>query len=146
MLRPGGRLLSINMGANHYGPYTIVTAPWFYDFFATNDFADVKIYIQVSKDDGPYNVFAVDPSQIGTGPNDVISNISTNFIQGIYVMAERGLASTDHKTPIQQFYQNTEQRAKLREQSLRFINSKRPDLLFSSTDQFVATRPGYRVS
>jgi hypothetical protein len=45
MLKPGGRLLSANMGSSHYSSYSLLTPSWFADYLALNKFADYKLYI-----------------------------------------------------------------------------------------------------
>lgn len=144
MLRPGGRLVSINMGSNHFGPYTILTAPWLFDYFVVNAFVDVAVYVQVSQEHGPYNVFAVDPHQIGTEPMEHVRNLASPYVQGLYVIAEKGPETTWERTPIQQFYQGRDQRDAFLRNLGPIKNQRRPDVLRSSTEQFVETPPGYR--
>ncbi|CAO3411679.1 hypothetical protein [Azospirillum largimobile] len=145
MLRPNGRLFSINMGSNHYGPYTILTAPWLYDYFVVNEFADVRVYMQVSEGTGPYNIFAVDPNQVGTEPMEHVRNLATQYQQGLYVLAEKGPSTTWDRTPIQQFYQGRDQRDAYRRCLKPFKESRRPDVLFSSAAQFTDCPEGYRL-
>src|SRR5208282_438429 len=58
LLRPGGRLLLVNMLSNHHEPYTIPSALWYLDYFVMNGFIDCKVYISVYFPSGP-NVFCI---------------------------------------------------------------------------------------
>jgi hypothetical protein len=74
MLRPGGRLIAINIGSNHYTPYMVPTPGWFFDFFVVNGYADCRVYACVVEDqsnnnpilggDGAMTVLAIDPEKV----------------------------------------------------------------------------------
>src|SRR5690606_6136172 len=45
LLKPGGRLVSVNVASNHYEQYTIITLLWLQDYLVVNEVSDFKIYI-----------------------------------------------------------------------------------------------------
>lgn len=59
-LKPGGRMMLMEMGSPHHNAYTMYSPAWFVDFFAINGFRDCKVYICLFNPDdvheGPYDV------------------------------------------------------------------------------------------
>jgi|FEC22Drversion2_1045045.scaffolds.fasta_scaffold00324_45 SAM-dependent methyltransferase len=146
MLRPGGRLFALNMGSDHFGPYTIFTPPWFFDYCVINNFVDCRVYAQISKPDGPYNVLTIDPATLASDPSSWARNLAgldPSYQVGIYLFAEKGPNTTWDATPIQQFYQSGPIKDRFH-RNLRHLNEKfRPHLLRSSTPAFVSVPAGY---
>jgi SAM-dependent methyltransferase len=61
MVRPGGRLICMEMGSPHFDAYTMYSQSWFNDYFAINNFSYCKVYSFVFRPNdiwtGPYQVF-----------------------------------------------------------------------------------------
>jgi hypothetical protein len=146
MLRPGGRLFTINMGSDHYGAYTIFTPPWYFDYCTINNFADCRVYAQISKPEGPYNVLAVDPSYMLENPSACLANLSSpdaSYQVAVYMFAEKGPGTTWDATPIQQFYQSGDAKTQFQRNLPQFAASDRPQLLGSTAEPFVSVPTGY---
>jgi SAM-dependent methyltransferase len=62
MLRPGGRLVSINAAKpDVQGAYTGMAAEWFLDYYAVNNYTDCRVYVQLNfPDNGPVALTAMD--------------------------------------------------------------------------------------
>jgi SAM-dependent methyltransferase len=60
-LKPGGRILTMEIANSHFGPYVSMSHTWFYDFYLNNDFKDIEILSLVYKRyniwRGPYKVY-----------------------------------------------------------------------------------------
>jgi SAM-dependent methyltransferase len=125
MLRPGGRLISVNVGSPHQGPYTVMTPYWLLDFFAVNDFADCRIYMTLHGRRGELSVFAVDAAD-ESGP----SFLAPQQI-GIVAFAEKGPQSTSDRYPVQRIYCDEAMMAQYRAAAQRFAASGRPEVLVS---------------
>jgi SAM-dependent methyltransferase len=132
-LKPGGRLVSVNLASNHYGPYTILTPFWLLDYFAVNAFADCKIYVIVYGDQG-INIFTPDLSKLDKAsvqPN----NFTSPYVMALVVLAEKGEASTWDKTPIQHQYRSDWDHFSKCHTTIK--NRKRPELARSLADCFI---------
>ncbi len=140
LLKPGGRLVSINVASNHYDPYLILTPHWLLDYFIVNGFSDCKVYIFVY--DGPnggMNVFTPDLALMGKDyahPH----NLTSSHSMGVVVMAEKGPNSTWDRTPIQHQYRSDWDQFDAKLSVIR--GSKRPEVARSTTDCFL-THPEY---
>jgi SAM-dependent methyltransferase len=126
MLRPGGRLMSVNVASPHQGPYTVMTPYWLLDFFAINDFADCRVYMTLHGRRGELSVFAVDAADEGGPPFLAPQQI------GIVAFAERGPQSTCDRYPVQRIYCGEAMMARYRAAAQRFAASGRPDMLVSA--------------
>lgn len=107
MLRPGGRLISFNMGSNHYNPYLILTPGWLYDFFVVNEYSDCRLYAVVYDGSGSVMALTVDPKNI-TPEISTIWNVQTPHTMGLCVIAEKGKRSTSDRSPTQIHYATPE--------------------------------------
>ena len=148
MLRPGGRLFTINLGSDHYGAYTIFTPPWFFDYCVVNNFADCRVYAQVSKPDGLYNILAADPASLLENPKEWLRNIHSPdpaYQIGVYLFAEKGPDTTWDATPIQQFYQEGDMKSIFQKNLPHLVGSQRPHLLFSCAPSFLPVPAGYAL-
>jgi hypothetical protein len=125
MLRPGGRLASVNVASPHLGPYSLITPYWLLDYFAANDFADCRVYMTLHGRRGELNVFVVAPAD-EAGP----SFIAPRQI-GIVAFAEKGPQTTWNRDPVQRIYCDEAMMARYRASAQRFASSGRPDLLVS---------------
>ena len=126
MLRPGGRLVSVNVGSPHLNPYTLITPYWLLDFFAANEFADCRIYMTLHGRQGELNAFAIDAANEAGPPFLAARQI------GIVAFAEKGAQTTWDRDPVQRIYCDEAMMARYRESARRFGSSGRPDLLVSS--------------
>jgi len=143
MTRPGGRIVSVNMASNTYGPYTILSAPRVFDFFAENEWRDIRVYIQVSKPEGPFNIFRLDPSVIGMESMEHVRNLPSTYTMGLFFVAEKRQNSTWDLTQTQQFYLSGKRREDFIMKARKMLSSDRPDLLHSTADQFIEAPLGY---
>jgi SAM-dependent methyltransferase len=145
LLKPGGRLIATNNGGPHPTAYLKYSADWFMDFFTINEYADCKTYICNYPDTlgmqlktkgkqqnftSPYQIvaYAFNPyvtHRHGEG-YDCSSIESINRYQ-IFVFAEKGPKSTDHRNPIQKHYRvDPEHNRICNESAKRFLHSPRP--------------------
>lgn len=142
MLKPGGRLLSFNLGSNHYCPYVVLTPLWLFDYFVVNDFVDCQVYVVVFGDRGP-NILCVDPATMLLAPRS-IPNVETPHTIGLAVMAEKGANSTWDISPVQHQYRPEDQHTLYRERVAVLQGGDRPDLLFTEAGRFITPPGGYR--
>jgi hypothetical protein len=107
MLRPGGRLLTVNMYSNDHEPYAILPPLWYLDYFTMNGFADCKVYIIVYGDHGlsSDDVFTVDIDAL-LDPARAVKAFKAPGIMATLVLAEKGSNSTSHIRPSQQHYRS----------------------------------------
>lgn len=143
MLKPGGRILSMNHGSNGQWAYTVITPCWAFDYLTVNHFQDFRVYVQALRYDGCDNVFAVDHNAV-TEDGRIISDFASRFTLGIVVIAERGVDTTTDRAPIQQLYQSPEQRRQFYQSLGAVRRSARPDIYFSNAAKFLPTPHGYR--
>ena len=106
LLKPGGRLLDQNIITNHYHPFAMLPPKWYFDYFVINGFADCKVYIiECSL---PLNFYALEVTEA----DDIIYNFQSSDIAnavGIFLIAERGAASTVDINPTQDQYRSSEE-------------------------------------
>jgi hypothetical protein len=125
MLRPGGRLVSVNMQSFHSDSYSLTNPYWFLDFFTVNGFADCRVYATTHGDAGELNVYAVDP----TARRD--RAFRPLEVTGVLVFAEKGINSTWEAIPSQRYYSAADEIEKRVAVGRRFAASGRPELLTS---------------
>jgi hypothetical protein len=141
MLRPGGRILTINMFSNHYEPYAIMPPLWYLDYFVVNGFADCKVYILIGTK--PYNAFTIDIDAL-LDPARTVSTFSSPHEMTIIVVAEKGDRSTSHVNPVQQQYRSPEQWVQYRANLQRMKANPRPHLCRSEGDiTFIDVKAGH---
>jgi hypothetical protein len=134
MLKPGGRLIGVNMGSSHRTAYSVFTPYWFLDYFAINDFVDCRIYPTLHSMGG-LQVLSLDPlARIG-------QTLPTNLETGTLIFAEKGAHSTWDRTPDQRHYASDETHAAYQAAGRRFKESSRPHLLRSARKRFVPLLP-----
>jgi hypothetical protein len=139
MLRPGGRVLSLNVGANSHCPYVMLTPLWLFDYFVANQYVDCKIYMIVYKKDDLQSkgfwVFGMDPSRIHRNApwwdNFKISPAWDYDTFDMAVLAEKGPQSTWNRTPVQHQYRSSEMWDSYERNLASIVDSDRPDLLWS---------------
>jgi SAM-dependent methyltransferase len=120
MLRPAGRLISVNVGSPHQGPYTVMTPYWLLDFFAINDFADCRVYMTLHGRRGELSVFAVDAADEAGPPFLAPRQI------GIVLFAEKGPQSTWDRYPVQRIYCDAAMMSRYRASATRFRSERPP--------------------
>jgi len=131
MLKPGGRIISINIGSNHYTPYMIPTPGWFFDFFVVNGYADCRVYVCVYSEDGGVTVLTLDPKLIKPDAS-TINTVQSDKTIGLFIIAEKSAESEPRANPIQLHYQTKEQRASYMQRiAIMAHESRRPDMLLS---------------
>jgi SAM-dependent methyltransferase len=129
MLKPGGRVVMMEMGTPHHGSYLMYSPAWFFDFFAINNFADCKVYVCLFEPThyamvkGPLDLFVWKDFQatLRKFPYDLLPWHKAVLI---YTVAEKGPDSTADRCPIQgQYRQDHEPYVK---SFNRFAASPRP--------------------
>lgn len=146
LLKPGGRLFMLNAGSPFDTAYVLTTPLWYVDYFATNGFADCKVYVVVGDemnfdkknfDKKKFNVFYVDLAQIESRRREMGRFLSSRPLS-IVVFAEKGAHSSWDKLPIQQDYRSPEEWKSYLSNIAAMLQSKRPHLLASNTERFVS--------
>jgi hypothetical protein len=135
LVRPGGRLLLINRGnyTKRPGgiPYLQFTGVWFYDFFAINGFSDLQVYACCVHDRGVV-AYMLDHTnmtrQFGGG---IVAPLNSSVAMFIVAFAEKGVASTWHRTPTQHAYRSPEEWERYEAAVQTYKSSKRPPMLRS---------------
>ena len=110
MLKRGGRILHIEHATPFNGPYLIYSPGWFFDYYVTNGFADVKVHLALftTANDlafGPwylhyYNWPAENSGVLPKGPGPDVHMI-------LIVLAEKKDDSTCERQPVQNQYRQT---------------------------------------
>jgi len=130
LLRPGGRIVGINMASNHSTPYVIASPYWYADFFMLNRWPDLQIYYCTFDDDGNVNCFRGDLEYIYDEGSAVI-NPTSPFVAGIVMFAEKGPNSTWDRCPSQHHYRSASEAAAMSENLQGVVSSPRPALMRS---------------
>lgn len=134
MLKPGGRVLSIEHGSPFNNPYTMFSPGWFADYFIANKFHDYHVYVGRFLNStellfGPWQWFYVNKS---------VNSPSIMFNEGhtvIVSIAEKGLDSTWDINPVQDQYRDpnsSEANAML--DNLAAMSNERPIFKYSGQD------------
>jgi hypothetical protein len=133
MLRPGGRLLTMNAFSNHHAPYAIMPPLWFLDFFVINAFVDCKVYIivfpELNPDGSPKagqiaNVFTINFDWL-LDPTRQVAAFESPRIMATLVLAEKGSHSTAHIVPTQQHYRSADEWNRYRSNLQIIVQSSR---------------------
>ncbi len=136
MLRPKGRLFEINHANNHARPYVILPAPWFFDFFVVNRFADCRIYaVEFTELAHAFRMeYFINPEQQpGWGLLDNFDGDDKTTIVTV-AFAEKACDSTWSKSPIQDSWRNLQAVSEYAEQLRIIAASPRPDWLLRRSD------------
>jgi SAM-dependent methyltransferase len=137
MLRPGGRLIAINNLSSHFDPYSMLNAPWYFDYFVSNGFADCKVYVLVYPLGGPTNAFCLDVDCLLDPAREVRTFLSSDEM-AVVVFAEKGAASTAQATPTHAYLRSAEEWERYRANLVRIKRNARPHLVRSRGE------PSYR--
>jgi hypothetical protein len=132
LLRPGGRVLLVNMLSNHFEPYTIPNANWYLDYFAMNGFSDCKVYILVFCEPAP-NIFCFNLECL-LDPNFVAHNFASPHEMACVVFAEKSADSTTDRYPSQGHYRSSGEAQLYREAVASIRSNPRPHLLNSTCE------------
>jgi SAM-dependent methyltransferase len=136
LLRPGGRLLTINAYTTQQTAYTLCSPPWYFDYFVENGFADCRVYVIVARRSRK-NAFWLDPAYIDRARGGTLG-FSARGNVFIVALAERGATSTIDKSPVQQPYRAAANWVEYAERLRPVLASQRPHLARSSGDLFIA--------
>jgi hypothetical protein len=133
LLRPGGRMLTINAWNTREGSYTACSAAWYFDFFVANGFADCKVYMCVSAGSRS-NVYWLDPDFMGSVEARVRPPIFACWWRKPFtlVLAEKaGSAQSAVVSPTQGHYRSDQEWSHYLENLQQIKKSQRPHLLRS---------------
>lgn len=134
LLKPGGRLVGVNVASNTHCPYIIPTAHLLLEYFIVNGFTDAKVYMFVYNKDGGMNAFTPDLTHMRRGQPQP-PNFTSDHAMALVVMAEKAQHSTWNKSPIQHQYRSEWSEF---ERNLAVIETNpRPHLARSTCDLFV---------
>lgn len=111
MLKPGGRIIHNEAAGSHPGAYLMLSAQWFFSYYAVNNFTDCKVYVFAGREPGKTrfiwggDIFHWKP-YFTPNPNfDYFQSMqSIGGLFHVLVIAEKGEKSTIDKTPIQLQY------------------------------------------
>jgi SAM-dependent methyltransferase len=137
LLRPGGRLLTINAYTTQQTAYTLCSPPWYFDYFVENGFSDCRVYAIVVRR-GRKNAFWLDPGYIDRARGGTLG-FSARGNVFIVALAERGRSSTTDKSPVQQHYRSAAGWMDYAERLRAMLESPRPHLARSSGDLFISS-------
>lgn len=112
MLRSGGRVVCFESASSWNSPYLMYSPGWFWDYYVTNGFADCKIYLGSFYEGhdfmfGPWKWYYANllgeknNYQENNGPSPA-PRANNHFV--IVSIAEKGIASTSDRQPIQLQY------------------------------------------
>jgi hypothetical protein len=138
LLRPGGRLLTLNAFSGEGTPYCIMPPMWYLDYFVMNGFVDAKIYIwtyQLEKP-GRYNIFTLDLDFLQQHKRGMGRFVGWHPAVTL-AFAEKGPNSTTNVFPVQQDYRSEEDWEIYCRNLAVMQQSKRPHLLRSNSDIFL---------
>jgi SAM-dependent methyltransferase len=128
LLKPGGRLIEINIASDHGRPYVILPAAWYFDYFVVNGFDDCKVYVLEHSSAVHYYYLDVNynPNQsVGCGLIDNFENRSEAAIGTVFI-AEKGSSSTWDAVPTQDAWRNEKEIEEYNQNLKRILDSSRP--------------------
>jgi hypothetical protein len=137
LLRPGGRLLTINAYTTQQTAYTLCSPPWYFDYFVENGFSDCRVYVIVARR-GRKNAFWLDPGYIDRARSGTLG-FSARGNVFVVVLAEKGATSTTDRSPVQQHYRSAANWVEYADRLRPMLTSRRPHLARSSGELFVAS-------
>lgn len=133
MLRPGGRVLTVNalQLVATGNPYVMMSPAWYLDYFTNNAFADCKTYISVATTPG--NVFTINLDVLAD-PAKTINPFKSLYPSGVAVLAEKAAHSTSDVIPVQGDYRTPAQWRRYRDNLRTIAMSPRPHIFRSEGD------------
>ena len=143
LLRPGGRLLTINAFSTFETAYVIMPPLWYYDYFVVNRFADVKVYVSVPDNERKRaSIYAIDADRLAELKREM-GHLSSIYSMCTVVFAEKAADSTSDRVPTQQHYRPAEQWTSYLDALSVIRRSKRPHHLASDERRsWMTTRAG----
>ena len=127
LLRPGGRLITINTLNTRDNAFTICPPSWFLDYFVENGFSDCRVYVCAGFA-GSYTSYWFDTYYIAAERPTRL--VFPSMIWGYYtlVFAEKSAASTTDRAPIQNDYRSAVEWTRYVAQLSEINRSPRPHL------------------
>lgn len=144
LLKPDGRLLSINTGTNTNVPYLVFTPMWFFDYFCYNGFRDAKVYHISLFPGDKINVVTPSLEFLNRSVQGVHNPQGlSGYESAIVVLAEKAANSTWDISPSQHHYRSAKS-WDIFEQNLQLIKSSdRPHLIWSNAEWRSHVPDGY---
>jgi len=127
LLRPGGRLITINTLNTRDNAFTICPPDWFLDYFVENGFSDCKVYVCAGFA-GSYTSYWLDTRYIAAERPTRLVFPSMVWRYYTLVFAEKSAASTADRTPTQNTYRSAEEWTRYLAQLSEINRSPRPHL------------------
>jgi len=115
MLRPGGRCLILAHASLYPGAFLMFSPEWFFSFFAVNDYRSCRVlladtrYTENDWSTAVSHFFQYSPRFTRDPRYDRFQASQIDSIHLVYVLAEKGDASTSDRTPTQLQYADAEQ-------------------------------------
>ncbi|PKQ06974.1 MAG: hypothetical protein CVT73_09265 [Alphaproteobacteria bacterium HGW-Alphaproteobacteria-12] len=107
MLKPGGRLVDLEMAVPEALPYLVYPPEYMFDFFAINNFADLRLYVAVldaaQLHGGPWHFYSLTDFK-ATVEGFPYRKFHPRSIILTYVVAEKGPETTWDRKPVQGQY------------------------------------------
>jgi hypothetical protein len=148
LLRPGGRILMVNMWSNHHEPYTLQPPLWYLDYFTVNKFVDCKVYVLLFASDAAHtstasNAFCINLDCL-LDPARQVSSFEAHhdYEMATLVFAEKGQDSTADVSPAQQHYRSEADRKLYRDNLTVIRDNPRPHLIRSRSPIFFLNARG----
>jgi SAM-dependent methyltransferase len=146
MLKPGGRIVQFEQGNSHGAAYLKFSPDWFYDYYAANKFADVKVYVanfpnslgrplrspplkdSKKRSKNEVEIYEFNPGVMNGDQRGYDCSLINQFGRfEVFVIAEKAKDSTWDVTPIQKHYRtNPQERAFFVDAAFRYRESPRP--------------------
>jgi SAM-dependent methyltransferase len=151
LLRPGGRVLTVNAFSCWNTPYAIMPPLWYLDYFVMNKFDDCKAYVVIVDEEWRMNVYWLDVHFLQRRRRDMGRFIAFDETGRRFnppqrmmtvILAEKGRDSTVDRYPIQQEYRSDEDWEVFASNLALIEKSPRPHLLRSNCEAFFADTPG----
>jgi len=127
LLRPGGRLITINTLNTRDNAFTICPPDWFLDYFVENGFSDCKVYVCAGFA-GCYTSYWLDTRYIVAERPTRLVFPSMLWAYYTLVFAEKSAASTTDRAPTQNTYRSAEEWTRYLAQLSTINRSPRPHL------------------
>jgi SAM-dependent methyltransferase len=140
ILRPGGRLLMINAWNLREGAYTLCSAPWYFDYFVANGFADCRVYVGVAAGTSS-NIYWLSPRFMADEARVRTPNLACWWRRPYVVaLAEKSERSTANVIPTQAHYRSEPEWESYLANLAPIEASRRPHLLRSIGHLFPRSR------
>jgi len=139
MLRPGGRIITINMASNHSNPYVLPSAFWYADYFLANGWRDFQLFVSIFDDAGSVDTFRGDLTFI-FDPSSSVENpkyldavfYRQKAVAAVVIFAEKDANSSWDAVPSQHQYRSDAEAEALKRNLRSVLSSQRPPLMRST--------------